>query len=121
MVDGRESEMTDRRDPSPHNALIRYWVDLYADLRGVKYPFQPRDAKVIKDLRAMYPDDELQTLMRGYLEMDDDWLEDKGRPLHLMPGSLTKVLKFVRRDKQTRTPKNLTGIAEWLRDRAVNE
>jgi hypothetical protein len=115
--------VTDRRDPSPHNALIRYWVDLYAELRGVKYPFMPRDAKVIKDLRAMYPDDELQTLMRGYLEMDDDWLEDKGRPLHLMPGSLTKVLRFVRGDKPRTAPVSkavVEPMKAWLEQKKAS-
>lgn len=118
--------MAARSDPTGHQAIIDHWCQLYERTRGQKYYFQPRDAKVIKELRAMVKDDdELKRLMAGYLAMDDDWLEDKGKALHFLPGNLQKVVQFVRRTKRTAPVSKavVEPMQAWLegRRKAVNE
>jgi hypothetical protein len=118
--------MTERRDQSPHNLMIRFWCDLYLERRHQKYYFTPRDAKTVKELREMVGDDEeLRALMRGYLAMDDDWLEDKGKALHFLPSNIQKVVQFMRRPVKRVAPVSnevASSMQEWrARKRAVNE
>lgn len=114
--------MTDRRDPSPHNALIRFWCDRYEQHVGVKYPFMGgKDGKAIKDLLAIYSDDQLRTFIAAFFEIEDDFIQQSGYSLGVFRGCLPKVIAFIGRGQRREVPKNLTGISEWVRNRAANE
>jgi hypothetical protein len=114
--------VTDRRDPSQANVLIRFWCDEYERHAGAKYPFAGgKDGKTIKDLRAIYSDDDLRTYMAAFFEIEDDFIQNSGYSLGVFRGCLPKVIAFVKRGQRKQVPKNLTGIAEWMQRRAANE
>jgi hypothetical protein len=116
--------MTDRRDPSPHNELVRFWCDTYQARMGTRYPFQGgKDGATIKWLREMYSDDEIRGFMRGFFEIEDAFIEDAGHSMGVFRATLPKVIQFVRKQQQPKqAPKRLQGLAEWRHEkRAVNE
>jgi hypothetical protein len=88
--------MTERRDPAPVNVLIRFWCDEYERHAGAKYPFAGgKDGKTIKDLRAIYSDDDLRTFIAAFFEIDDDFIQNSGYSLGVFRGCLPKVIRFV--------------------------
>lgn len=92
--------MTERRDPSDHNVLIRYWCDLYVEHVGTKYPFNGgKDGATIKWLRGIYTDDEIRGFMTAFFEMDDPFIVDSGFSLGVFRGCLPKVIKVVQSAK----------------------
>jgi hypothetical protein len=117
--------VTERLDPSAHNALVRYWCDTYEQHVGAKYPFQGgKDGKTIKWLREMYEDDDIQQFMTGFFEIEDDFIQNSGYSLGVFRGTLPKVIQFVKRDKQqpkSKAPSNLRGIEQWMLKRASGE
>jgi hypothetical protein len=89
--------VTDRRDPSQANVLIRFWCDEYERHAGAKYPFAGgKDGKTIKDLRAIYSDDDLRTFIAAFFEMDDEFIQNSGYSLGVFRGCLPKVIRFVK-------------------------
>ena len=115
--------MTERRDSSEHNQLIRFWCDTYQERVGVRYPFNGgKDGATVKWLRSMYTDDEIRTFMVAFFDMEDEWIEDKGHSLGLLRSCLPKVIQFVRRGQQQvpkKAPANLTGIQAWMYKKAT--
>ena len=92
--------MTDRRDPSPHNAIVRFWCDTFERHAGTRYPFAGgKDGKAIKDLRAIYSDDELRTFIAAFFEMDDPFIEQAGHSLGVFRGCLPKVIAHINASK----------------------
>lgn len=52
---------------SEHNDLVEKLCDAFAEIRGAKYPFAARDAKVVKDLRATAPPEQILDAWRKAL------------------------------------------------------
>jgi hypothetical protein len=114
--------MTDRRDPSPHNELARFWCDTYQRHVGGKYPFNGgKDGAAIKWLRSIYTDDEIRTYMAAFFEMDDEFFQSAGYSMGVFRGCLPKVIQHVKRGPKRELPKNLVGIDRWMHLRAGNE
>lgn len=112
--------MTDRRDPSPHNELVRFWCDRYKEHVGFPYPFAGgKDGATIKQLRTLYSDDQLRTFIAAFFEMEDEFISNSGYSLGVFRGCLPKVIAFVSRGLKRETPKNLQGIAEWIAKRGA--
>lgn len=52
---------------SEHHDLVEKLCDAFAEIRGAKYPFAARDAKVVKDLRATAPPEQILDAWRKAL------------------------------------------------------
>jgi hypothetical protein len=90
--------MTDRRDPSPHNLLIRFWCDTYEAHAGAKYPFSGgKDGATIKWLLSLYTIDDVKSYMVAFFEIEDEFIEQSGYSLGVFRGCLPKIIQFVRK------------------------
>lgn len=90
--------MTDRRDTSSHNLLIRFWCDEYERRVGAKYPFQGgKDGKTIKWLLELYSEDDARTFMAAFFDLEDDFIQNSGYGLGVFRGCLPKVIQHVKR------------------------
>lgn len=112
----------------PHAHLIQFWCDTYERHVGTKYPFMGgKDGKAIKDLRAIYSDDQLRTFMAAFFEIDDEFIQQSGYSLGVFRGCLPKVITYLKRQREgtpsrrQQTPKNLQGLEAWIRKRAASE
>jgi hypothetical protein len=108
--------VTERRDQSPANVLIRFWCDEYERHAGAKYPFAGgKDGKTIKDLRAIYSDDDLRTFIAAFFEMDDEFICNSGHSLGVFRGCLPKVIQFVKRGpKQAQASRSSATVLRTL-------
>jgi hypothetical protein len=117
--------MTDRRDPSPHNVLIRFWCDEYEKRIGTKYPFNGgKDAKTIQWLRGLYSDEDIRGFICAFFEIEDEFIQNSGYSLGVFRGCLPKVIQFVNRGQQQapkKVPSNLQGLQAWSLKRAAGE
>jgi hypothetical protein len=111
----------------PHAQLVQFWCSLYEHTTGEKYPFNGgRDGKILKDLRELYGDDKLRTLMSAFFEMADPFVEDTGHSLPLFRGCLTKVIAYLKRQSQPQRSASkavVEPIQAWIdqRKKAANE
>lgn len=95
--------VTDRRDPSPHNDLARYWCDTYQRHVGAKYPFNGgKDGSAIKWLRSIYTDEEIRAYMTAFFAIEDDFIQGSGYSLGVFRGCLPKVIAHVMRQQAPR-------------------
>jgi len=93
--------VTERRDTSPHNRLIRFWCDEYERRVGAKYPFQGgKDGKTVKWLLELYSDEDVRSFMSAFFEMDDDFIQNSGYGLGVFRGCLPKVIQSVKRSQR---------------------
>lgn len=108
-----------------HAQLVAFWHQLYKENVGAAYFFQGgKDGKTIKDLRAVYSDDEIRSFMAGFFEIEDDFIQNSGYSLGAFRGTLPKVIQFVKRGQQQqpkKVPANLQGIQQWMSKRASGE
>lgn len=125
--------MTDRRDTSPHNQIIRFWCDEYERRVGAKYPFQGgKDGKTVKWLLELYSDDDVRAFMAAFFDLEDDFIQNSGFGLGVFRGCLPKVIQYVKRkpkaDIRGHCPPCRTNaeclariFADARKERAVNE
>lgn len=73
----------------------------YQEHVGTRYPFNGgKDAKILKELREIYSDEDLQIFMVAFFEIEDGFIEDSGYGLGVFRGCLPKVIQFVQRQQQ---------------------
>lgn len=120
--------MTERREPAAHpiRDLLSFWDSCYQRHVGARYPFNGgRDSKLVKDLREIYPDDQIRTFMAAFFEMDDDFIVNSGHSLAVFRGCLPKVIAFLHKPRLSSQPqslpKNLQGIQAWMQKRVAGE
>lgn len=107
---------------NPIKDLGAFFDAQYQEHVGTRYPFNNgKDAKLIKDLRAIYSDDDIRTFMAAFFEIEDEFIEHAGYSIGVFRGCLPKVIAFISRGQKRDVPKNLTGIASWMQKRAGHE
>lgn len=106
-----------------HQRIVKAFCDAYERHVGTKYPFNGgKDGKLLKDLLAIYPPDQLETFIAAFFEMDDEFFADAGHSLGVFRSCLPKVIAYVNKGSRPSVPKPLQGIARWVQNpRAVNE
>lgn len=73
----------------------------YQERIGARYPFNNgKDAKILKDLREIYTDEDLYTYMTAFFQMEDGFIEQSGYGLGVFRGCLPKVIQTVQQVKQ---------------------
>ena len=78
--------------------LLTIWDGLYTKKAGARYPVNGgKDGKLLKDLRAIYSDEDIARFMRAFFEMDDDFFAQAGWSLGCFRSCLPKVIAFVNR------------------------
>lgn len=80
--------------------LASFFDAAYQQHAGTRYPFNNgKDAKILKDLRAIYSDDDLHRYMVAFFEVDDDFIQNSGYGLGVFRGCLPKVIQYVQRQQ----------------------
>jgi hypothetical protein len=98
--------VTDRREPAAHpiRELLAYWDGLYQANVGARYPFSGgKEAKLVKDLREMFSDEDIRTYMAAFFEVPDAFIEQSGYSFSAFRGCLPKVIAFAK-GRQVRKP-----------------
>jgi hypothetical protein len=116
--------VTERREPAAHpiRDVLAFFDAEYQRHAGTRYPVnRGKDTKLAKDLLAIYTADQLRTFIAAFFEMDDEFITTAGHSIGVFRGCLPKVIAFVRAKTTRETPKNLIGIEQWMKNRAVNE
>jgi hypothetical protein len=118
----RRTEEDSRRKDHPIRELMAFFDLLYESQAGMRYPFNGgRDAKVFKELRETYSDEQIRAFIGAFFEIQDDFIEQSGYSVAVFRGCLPKVIAFIRNGPKAK-PNNLAGIAEYLQQRrAANE
>lgn len=114
---------------APVQLLLQYYSELYQQVMGVPYPVQwGRDGKMMKDLLATYPADQIKTYMVAFLALEDEFVQQSGFSLSVFRACLPKVIASLRRrpravghydDAQLERMKASTE--QYLRDYAARE
>ncbi len=82
--------------------LATFFDEQYTAHVGTRYPFNNgKDAKILKDLRGIYSDEQLHAFMVAFFQVDDDFIRDSGYSLGAFRGCLTKVIKFLSTPKSS--------------------
>jgi hypothetical protein len=77
------------------NHLMAIWCQLYLGKVKAKYPVSgPRDGRILKDLRGVYSETEIEAYMQAFFAMDDPFFETAGWSLTCFRGCLPKVVAF---------------------------
>lgn len=68
---------------------------------GVRYPFNNgKDAAIIKGLREIYSDEQIQIYMAAFFALEDDFVEQSGYGLGVFRGCLPKVIAHVNKGQR---------------------
>lgn len=88
---------------NPIKELATFYDVRYQAHVGTRYPFNGgKDAKILKELREIYSDDDLHIYMVAFFEIEDGFIEDSGYGLGVFRGCLPKVIQYVRRQGRPR-------------------
>jgi hypothetical protein len=86
--------------PNEIKALAAYWDELFTARMGSRYPFNNgKDAKLLKDLLALYGDETVRKQMEAFFEMDDPFFEQAGYGIGTFRACLPKVLGWIRQQQ----------------------
>jgi hypothetical protein len=78
--------------------LLTVFDGLYQKKVGAKYPVNGgKDGALLKQLRAIYSDEDITRFMRAYFEMDDPFFAETGWSLGCFRSCLPKVIAWVNR------------------------
>lgn len=87
--------------PNPIKELATFFDVQYQAHVGAHYPFNNgKDAKLLKELRAVYSDEDIKMYMSAFFEMDDDFIQNSGYGLGVFRGCLPKVIQSVKRSQR---------------------
>lgn len=79
-------------------ALLTIFDGLYQARVGARYPVHPgKDGKLLKDLRAIYSDEDIARYMQAFFAIEDDFIEQSGYSIGCFRGCLPKVIAFANR------------------------
>ena len=85
---------------NPIKDLAVFFDAKYAEHVGTRYPFNNgKDAKILKDLREIYSDEDLRGYMTAFFEVDDEFIQESGYGLGVFRGCLPKVIAHVQKSK----------------------
>ncbi len=74
--------------------LLSYFDVLYQRKIGARYPVNGgKDGKLLKDLRAIYSDMEIEAFMAAFFLMDDPFFREAGYSLGCFRACLPKVIR----------------------------
>jgi hypothetical protein len=80
------------------NHLMAIWCQLYLGKVKAKYPVSgPRDGRILKDIRGIYDETEIETYMQAFFSMNDPFFEDCGWSLTCFKGCLPKIVAHTTR------------------------
>lgn len=78
--------------------LLTIFDQLYLAKVGSRYPVNGgKDGKLLKGLREIYSDDDIERYMRAFFEIDDEFIEQSGYGIGAFRGCLPKVIAFANR------------------------
>ena len=81
---------------NPIKDLATVFDNLFLAHVGVRYPFNNgKDAKILKDLREMYSDEQLHQFMAAFFVIEDEFIQGSGFSLGCFRGCLPKVIASV--------------------------
>jgi hypothetical protein len=87
-------------------ALLSIFDALYNSKTGARYPVNGgKDGKLLKDLRAIYSDEDIARYMQAFFAIEDDFIEQSGYSIGCFRGCLPKVIAFANRKPRI--------VAEW--------
>lgn len=93
---------------SAHTTLVSYFMDEWSRTHGAEYPFSPRDARCITDLRRRTRDiDHAKTVIDRYLANTNPWYA--GHPLSKLLPDLPKFVAEARRALNRELPPEYDG------------
>lgn len=78
--------------------LLTFWDEQYKAKVGARYPVNGgKDGKLLKDLRAIYSDEDITRFMSAFFEMEDPFFAEAGWSLGAFRSCLPKVIAWVNR------------------------
>jgi len=95
--------------------LFIYWDALYGrKMSGAKYPFTPgKDGKLLKDLRAIYSDTEIEAFMAAFFTMDDPFFRETGYSLGCFRSCLPKIIRHCHEKLAKAKAAPLEDVVHW--------
>lgn len=79
--------------------LLTHFDDLYLARWGFKYLFSGKDAKLMKDLLAVYAPDDIKAFLTAFFASHDEFIQQSGYSLSVFRGCLPKVIAAMEKDK----------------------
>jgi hypothetical protein len=79
-------------------ALLSIFDALYTNKVGARYPVNGgKDGKLLKDLRAIYSDEDIARYMQAFFDIEDPFIEQSGYSIGCFRGCLPKVIAWANR------------------------
>jgi hypothetical protein len=75
--------------------LLTHFDTLYVEKWGFKYLFSGKDAKLMKDLLAVYSADDIKAFLAAFCASHDEFIQGTGFSLSAFRGCLPKVIASV--------------------------
>lgn len=101
--------------PNPIKDLASFYDARYQERIGARYPFNNgKDAKILKDLRELYSDEDLHMFMTTFFQMEDGFIEESGYGLGVFRGCLPKVIQYVQQNGRLKARRGQApAFPEW--------
>src|SRR5690349_2609840 len=75
--------------------LLTFFDGLYLEKWGFKYLFSGKDAKLMKDLLAVYSPEDIKAFLEAFFASHDEFIQNSGYSLSVFRGCLPKVIASV--------------------------
>jgi hypothetical protein len=82
--------------------LLTHFDDLYLARWNFKYLFSGKDAKLMKDLLAVYQPEDVKTFMSAFFASHDEFIQNSGYSLSVFRACLPKVIASVAQKPKAR-------------------
>lgn len=97
--------------------LLAFFDELHLQKVGHRYPVNgAKDGKLLKDLRAIYTDEQLQSFMVAFFTIEDEFIEQAGYSIGVFRACLPKVLKWMRNQDQPKLSKSTNNVIQGMKD-----
>lgn len=80
-------------------SLLSHFDALYQARWGFKYLFSGKDAKLMKDLLAVYAPEDIKLFMSAFFESHDEFIQNSGFSLSVFRACLPKVIASLQQSK----------------------